>query len=128
MDTETEQPSRQTIFGWLRLNLGVTLAVLSIVSGAVGALITGTMRVDANTYQMSDLVRVNNEQQQRLDQFHQDMVDVDRRLNDSASKVNDLRRARDAEMASLAQRVAVLEAQLRFLADRTPVPQIGARK
>jgi uncharacterized protein YecT (DUF1311 family) len=135
MDTQPEQPSalsavitRNGVMGWLRLNLGITVMIFSIASGIAGALISGTRRVAAADYQFADLVRVNTEQQKQIEQFHTDMVDVDRRLNTASSYTNDLRRSRDAEMAALQQRVAVLEAQLRFLADRTPTPTIGVRR
>jgi len=116
------------VMGWLRINLGITVAVFSIVSGIAGALISGTLRVAATDYQLTDLGRVNGEQQKQLDQYHLDMVDVDRRLNAANAHTDDLRRIRDAEMAALQQRVAVLEAQLRFLADRTPTPAVGPHK
>lgn len=132
MDTPTEPPqtlaTKASVWGWLRLNLGLTVMIFSITSGIAGALISGTMRVAAADYQLTDLIRVNNEQQRMMDQFHADMVDVDRRLNAAGTYTNDLRRSRDAEMAALQQRVAVLEAQLRFLADRTPTPTIGANR
>jgi hypothetical protein len=132
MDVQTEQPSGQAKTGgmmeWLRLNLGITVMIFSIASGIAGALISGTMRVAATDYQLSDAIRVNNEQEKAIGQFHSDMIDVDKRLNSGVAYTNELRRTRDAEMAALQQRVAVLEAQLRFLADRTPNPPVGPRR
>jgi hypothetical protein len=135
MDAQIEQPSAppatnstNSVMGWLRLNLGITVMMFSIVSGVAGALISGTLRVAATDYQLADMVRVNNEQQKQIDQFHTDMIDVDRRINTANTYTNDLRRSRDTEVAALQQRVAVLEAQLRFLADRTPNPPVGPRR
>jgi hypothetical protein len=136
MDAQPDSPqstpstatSGNSIMGWLRLNLGITVMIFSITSGIAGALISGTMRVAATDYQLSDAIRVNNEQEKAIEQFHSDMIDVDKRLNSSATYTNELRRTRDAEMAALQQRVAVLEAQLRFLADRTPNPPVGPRR
>jgi hypothetical protein len=135
MDVQIEQPSapsvvssKSNIMGWLRLNLGITMLIFSIVSGIAGAIISGTLRIAAADYQLADLVRVNTEQQKQIEQFHADMVDVDRRLNTANTYTNDIRRLHDGEIAALQQRVAVLEAQLRFLADRTPTPTIGAKR
>lgn len=127
-DSPQSTPSENSIMGWLRLNLGITVMIFSITSGIAGALISGTMRVVATDYQLSDAIRVNNEQEKAINQFHSDMIDVDKRLNSGVAYISELRRTRDAEMAALQQRVAVLEAQLRFLADRTPTPTVGATR
>jgi hypothetical protein len=132
MDVQTDQPSASSavnagnsVMGWLRIYLGITVMIFSIASGVAGALISGTLRVAAADYKLGDLVRVNTEQQKQIEQFHTDLVDVDRRLNAASAHANESRRSRDAEVAALQQRVAVLEAQLRFLADRTPAPIVG---
>lgn len=134
MDAQIESPqsasaaTNNSILGWLRINLSVTLALISIASGIAGALISGTLRVAATDYRLSDVTRITNEHQKQIDQFHSDMIDVDRRLNSGVTYTNDVRRTEDSHISGLQERIAVLEAQLRFLADRTPVPSIGNKR
>jgi hypothetical protein len=59
---------------------------------------------------------------------HQTNIDLDRRINEEAGSRIDLRRSRDEQIAALTLRLAVLETQLRYFADRMPPSTIGIRK
>ena len=128
MDEQMLPPSERGIFAWLRLNLALTVTIFSIVSGIGGALISGTLHVAAADYQLADVIRVNTDQQKQIDQVHTDMIDVDRRLNSGVSYTSDMRRQTDAQIAALQERIAVLEAQIRFLADRAQEAPTGRKK
>lgn len=124
----SDTPPRRTVVGWLRINLSFMAIVISLVSMIVGGLVNATLRVSDAGHQLTDVSGTQDRFARDLTGLHANIVDIDRRLNDGTEHVNELRRARDGELAAMAQRIAVLEAQLRFLADRTPPPQIGVAR
>lgn len=117
------------MWAWLRTNLAVVMLCSNLVSGAIGALITVTTFVSDTKHLIADRGKILTDHDHQLEALHKDMVDVDKRLNDAHAYSQELRRVRDIQVATLEQRIAVLEAQLRFLADRTPSPPIlGSRR
>lgn len=115
--------TRTLIIPWLRTNLALVVFFSSLLSGAIGMLVTTGGVVNNLKHLMTERGATLLEHTEDLRQLHKDMVDVDRRLNDEKAFVSELRRGRDIQLGLLEQRVAVLEAQIRFLADRTPTPQ-----
>jgi hypothetical protein len=119
------EPPRSVV-KWLRANVGLGMAAISLVSAICGGMVSATWHVANAGYQLDDVEKTIAGQRRELDVLHADMVDVDRRLNEGTAHVADLRRERDGEVAALRSRVDVLEAQLRFFADRQSTPPIGA--
>jgi CheY-like chemotaxis protein len=60
--------------------------------------------------------------------LHDNIVDIDRRLNEQAGKLNDARREADASLQPVREDIAVLKAQFHFLADHTTQPPLPASK
>jgi hypothetical protein len=112
------EPPRATVIGWLKLNLALTMFVISIVSAIGGALTTATWQIADTTHAIADantnMTRVAKESAD----LRIDLTDLDRRLTIETINVLDMRRTRDMEVAALSGRVAVLEAQVHFFADR----------
>jgi hypothetical protein len=141
-----QEPSQAKLIGWLRVNLAVTVVIASAVSGGVGMLISTTLAYSDATHHSIDQDRQIAQLRQEVEGssgirgLRQDMVDVDQRFNDLKVELGDLRRTSDsqaaaddqrneARIAALQERVAVLEAQVHFFADRlsSPAP-LGPRK
>lgn len=124
-------PPRAHLFGWFRSNMALIVFVSGLLSGAIGTLITGTLAFSDAKHQVTDQGGRISKLETEMDTVqHTNMVDVDRRFNVEAEQHGEQRRVRDAEIATLNSRMAVLEAQLRFFADRTSLPQPlnGARR
>lgn len=121
-------PPPANLVGWLKLNLAMTMFVVSLASGIGGALVTATWRIAMAGRTLEDLSRLITQQGEQLAGLHRDMVDVDRRFNDDAGRLNETRRQRDAEVAAMKEQIAVLKAQMVFFGDRVGTPkQIGSR-
>lgn len=120
-------PPRATLVGWLKLNLALTMAIVSICSACAGALVTATWRVAMTERTLDDLVAAVKRDDDQIASLHHDMVDVDRRFNESGEHFNDVRRQMDGDHGALQARVGVLEAQLRFFVERIPPAKIGSR-
>jgi uncharacterized coiled-coil protein SlyX len=116
------------VLPWLRTNLALLVVCSSMVSGAAGALVTMSSYIQDMKHLVVDRGLQLAEHAHQLDLLHQNMIDVDRRLNEQKAYTEELRRQRDVQVAGLEQRIAILEAQIRFLADRTPTPQLGGRR
>lgn len=116
------------VLPWLRTNLALLVVCSSMASGAIGALVTMSSYIQDMKHLVVDRGLQLADHAHQLDSLHGSMVDVDRRLNEQRSYTEELRRQRDVQIGGLEQRIAILEAQIRFLADRTPAPQLGARR
>ena len=114
---------RQPLIPWLRTNLSLVVFFSSLLSGTVGMLVTTGSVVNNLQHLMTERGATLKQHTEDLEKFHQNMVDVDHRLNDEKAFVAELRRNRDVQIGLLEERIAVLEAQIRFLADRSPTPQ-----
>lgn len=115
------EPTRENMLRWIKVNFSLGVGILSLVSGACGALISGTIRVNDAGHSISELVAAMKDQ-------HAINIDLDRRINEEEVKHQEVRRLRDEQVAALALRMAVLETQIRYFSDRTPAPSIGARR
>lgn len=113
----------QPVLPWLRANLALVVFFSSLLSGAMGMLVTTGSVVNDLKHVLLERGATLADHTTQLRVLHVDMIDVDRRLNEQRTEAAELRRQRDGEIATLDRRIAVLEAQLRFLADRTPTPQ-----
>ena len=94
---------------WLRLNLALTMALVSLISVSLGFLIATTVRVTKVQLTIEDSAL-------KVVVLQGNIVDVDHRLN-----------AITAEIADLNTRAEVLKATLAFIYDRTardPMPQL----
>jgi hypothetical protein len=122
-------PPMQPLLSWLRTNLPLAVFLCSLLSAALGAMMTtASFVVDMQHVTVERGLMLGTHTRQ-IDDLHRAMIDVDHRLNDQKSYVEELRRTRDGQDAVLNERIAVLEAQLRFFADRTSIPQpLGNRR
>jgi peptidoglycan hydrolase CwlO-like protein len=107
---------------WLNKYLALTIFVTSVVSTLITGLVIATLTwsnashtIDEHDKLLSDVKK------QQLD-TRTDMVNVDRRLNEGATNLNNSERQQDQRSAELAQKIAVLEAQLKLFGDRTVAP------
>ena len=110
------EPTRATLLAWLRLNLSVVLFIAGVLTGAATTLITGTRALSDAQHQLNSATVADAK-------FHDDMIDVDHRLNLARDAATELRRLQDAEVSALRERVGVLDAQVKFFGDHSPVPQ-----
>jgi hypothetical protein len=95
---------RSTLVGWLKLNLGLTMALISIVSACGGALVTGTWRVaswDNRIAKIEEAARLHTE---RLDK-----VDV------ALHAADDRRVELAVDLGRIDSRLGILEQQTKFL-------------
>lgn len=113
----------QPVIPWLRTNLALLVFFTSLASGAMGMLVTTASFVTEMQHVVIERGLMLGTHTRQIDKLQQNMVDVDKRFNDQKAYIQELRRTRDVADAVLEQRIAVLEAQVRFLADRTPTPQ-----
>jgi hypothetical protein len=139
-DVRTEPP-RTTVIKWLRVNLAVTMAVFTIVSGAGGMVVGGTWRVSKYDSRFTDLeekvrkieerevkraVQDENEARSAQADIHerdmrriklaQDLGEVYSQLRVLRNQVDDLVGSRDTSN-SVRERVSVLESKIQTLAD-----------
>jgi hypothetical protein len=126
------------VLRWLQVNVALMVFVVSICTGITTMVISGATHVSDVAHELSSLTAAQADDKVALTQEHADMVDVDKRINAlnagltqaaNAASVALAQSARECDQhtADLAGRVAVLEAQIKFLADRLPPPQIGRR-
>jgi CheY-like chemotaxis protein len=135
-----QQPPRSTLVNWMKINLvfliGLAISFLLATVGGIWA--TGVWFSDLK-HDNAEVRAVNAAQDRRLDDSHNAVVDIDRRLNEMTGRLADARRdaetnlanaRRETDQSLAAERegLAVLQAQLRFLGDRTPVAPIGGRR
>jgi hypothetical protein len=121
-----QEPPRSTLVGWLKLNLALTMFVISMVSGIGGALVSATWHIVDAGHDIVDVTRANARTADDVTKLRVEADDITKRLSDDATHLYELRRQRDMELAALAGRVAVLEAQMAFFADRQlPVKPLG---
>lgn len=113
---------------WLRTNLPVAVFLTGIASGILGALLASASFVNGMQHVIIERGLMLGLHTRQLDELHKNMVDVDRRFNADRAYLEELRRTRDGKDAALEQRIAVLEAQLRFFADRTSPQSLGSRR
>lgn len=100
------------IMTWLRVNLAVLLAASGVLSGAVVGLVNATT-------QIVELRSLTNLHTQLLTGLHDDMISVDRRLNDQ-------RQIEGEDRASNDKRLSLIEARLQWVLDR--VPSVPSRR
>jgi hypothetical protein len=62
----------------------------------------------------------------QITSLHDSMVDVDRRLNEITGREAEMRRALEGTIAEQKEHISVLEAQMKFLADRVPPAALPA--
>ncbi len=131
-------PSRATILGWLRLNLGVTVFIFGLASGGFTMLVGTTRSIGDAQNQIHENQRQIAEQGAELHALRNETADVVRRAAEDIERLKESRRSRDdqvtivqgrisvleesrhnrdEQMAGLLGRIAVLEAQVRFMAD-----------
>lgn len=116
----------QPLLSWLRTNLPLAVFFTSLLSAALGAMVTTASFVVDMQHVIVERGLMLGTHTRQIDDLQRNMVDVDKRFNDQKAYVEELRRARDGHDGVLEQRIAVLEAQLRFFADRTSVlPPMG---
>ncbi|HEY4044691.1 MAG TPA: hypothetical protein VGM32_23000 [Rhodopila sp.] len=90
-----------------------TLFALGIAGGTLWSL---SVWVSENRYAAADTgIKINS--------LHED---VDRRLNEAAQREADTRKALEDAIASEKEHIAVLEAQMNFVADRVPPVNLPA--
>lgn len=109
MSDQGHQSSK--VVTWLRLNLALTMALVSLISVSLGFLIATTVRVTKVQLTIEDSAL-------KVVILQGNIVDVDHRLN-----------AITAEIADLNTRAEVLKATLAFMYDRMardPMPQLPA--
>ena len=109
MSDQGHQSSK--VVTWLRLNLALTMALVSLISVSLGFLIATTVRVTKVQLTVEDSAL-------KVVILQGNIVDVDHRLN-----------AITAEIAELNTRAEVLKATLAFMYDRMardPMPQLPA--
>jgi hypothetical protein len=103
------EPSRHQILHWVRLNLALGLAILTLLAGFLGGLISTTRYISAYENKIDNLVT-------SADDGHTNMVSVNQRLNE------------------IHEAVAVLQGQVTFLVGRAkqdsaaPAPPPGHGK
>jgi hypothetical protein len=91
---------------WLRLNVGIAMALLSMVSVSVGALVGGTLRLDRYDFRLTTLEGSQSAESGRVATLQ---VRID---------AGDERRITEAnEFGLVNQRLGVLESQMKFLGD-----------
>jgi hypothetical protein len=99
-----DEPPRAEVIRWLRINLGLTTAIIAAVSAIGGSLVTGTYRV-ANW-------------DNRVSKIEADAAQIDERLQriDAALNISNDRRVELAvDLGQINSRLGVLEQQTRFL-------------
>ena len=128
MDDEPPTPSRSTLVNWMRANLAMTAFVCGGLSTAGVALWQGGGWVTEQRGQLERVDAVDAGLRHAADNTHDALVDVDRRLNEVTIARADGRRQIEAEMNGLAQRIIILETQLKFVGDRVQQQQQGSRR
>lgn len=118
----SENGQSNKIVSWMKLNLALSITVFTMIAGITGSLITGTMRYSDFAHQQSDTTRDVAGIRAQIDGpngLHNDMKDVDRRLNEATvARVNDLQVIL-AALADLKSRASVLEARIQYVVERT---------
>jgi len=108
---------------WLKLNLGLTMFGMSLISASAGFLVSATVRVTQVQISVDDSAA-------KVVVLQANIVDIDHRLNDLTAHLADVHRQTEHEvaeddrranqvLADLDKRAAVTEARLAFIADRT---------
>jgi hypothetical protein len=125
----TDPPSIEAggLLQWMKLNLAVITFVFGTLTALGSALFTGVLRVSEVTHDIADLNRANTETKLSIAGLHNDMVSVDQRLNAGVAGTTAVQRECETHEALLAQRIAVLEAQMQFLAARSVTPALKPR-
>jgi hypothetical protein len=100
------EPPRTEVIRWLRINLGVTMTIIGIVSGIGGGLITGTWRVAAWDNRIATVELSHVEMAKQIGKIQ---VVIDSDIDRRVTVVTDL--------GSITQRLSVLEDRLRFIGD-----------
>lgn len=126
MNEPIASPLHTSMLTWLRLNIAVTVAGISITTAAGGLLFRAGSYMASQESTMASVTVANHQIDLRMDGLHDAIVDVDRRLNTITANDFEARREVDHDSASIAERVGVLEAQMKFVADR--VQQNTVRK
>jgi hypothetical protein len=120
--SDTPHP-QYALVRWLKLNLGLTMFGMSLISASAGFLVSATVRVTRVQISVDDSAV-------KVVALQANIVDIDHRLNDLTAHLADARRLTDQEvadvdrrasqvLADLDKRAAVTEARLAFIADRT---------
>jgi hypothetical protein len=100
------EPPRTEVIRWLRINLGVTMTIIGIVSGIGGGLVTGTWRVAAWDNRVTSLEVAHLDMARQIAKIQ---VVIDSDIDRRVTAVSDL--------ASMSQRLSVLEDRLRFIGE-----------
>jgi hypothetical protein len=100
---------------WLAL-VNFILTALGIAGGTLWSV---TVWLSENRYVMVDNSR-------QIISLHENMVDVDRRLNEATGREAEMRRVFEGSIAEQKEHISVLEAQMKFVADRVPPAALPA--
>jgi hypothetical protein len=120
-------PSRGTLVNWLRANLALSAFIYGgLSSGAVGVWQVGAW-VNDQKGQFERIDAVDVGLRHAVDNTHEAVVDIDKRLDEITTSRNQARQQVEREIADLSNRVATLEGQMRFVGDRIQ-QQIGPSK
>jgi hypothetical protein len=99
------------------IGLPVYLALVNFILTALG-IAGGTLWSLSGRLSESRYAAVDNNRQ--IVSLHGSMVDVDRRLNEATTREAEIRRTMEASLADQREHISVLEAQMKFVADRVP--------
>lgn len=100
------EPTRATLVKWLRLNLGVTMFILSIASGVSGAVVSSTLKIANYDFRLKTLEIIGETQNQRLDRLELTLGGMAERRVKLAS-----------DLGVINDRIGVLEERTKFVAD-----------
>jgi hypothetical protein len=117
-DPAVEQPSRAVLVRWIKANMAMTAFICGGLTTAGLALWNGGGWVHDQTAQFARVDATDVGLRHAVDNGHDAIVDIDRRLNDITTSRLQTRQQIEAELNSLSSRVVILETQLKFLGDR----------
>jgi hypothetical protein len=118
----SDSPHSKTWMGlphWLAL-LNFVLTALGIAGGTLWSV----------SVWLSEYKYASFDNGRQIISLHDNMVDVDRRLNETTAKEAEMRRTFEGAIAEQKEHISVLEAQMKFVADRVPPAPLpaGARR